>query len=103
MRKPISNFGKYSEPLLGVVFRTSTLNIDCLDIDDYTKAFLKALQQQQHTDPLEINTSLTAAEVRANYKNWRENTSTSPVDQHLGLYKTWTNVLEEKEDNYDGL
>eukprot|EP00957_Ditylum_brightwellii_P075006 5700452-Ditylum_brightwellii.AAC.1 len=96
---PITDFGKYAEEAMGVAFREGKLDLEKLNVDKYTKEFLKELQQKT-TDPPCINTQLSANDVKRNYKNWRETTSTSPANQHLGLYKTWVNVPEEKDKEY---
>eukprot|EP00957_Ditylum_brightwellii_P127402 9715411-Ditylum_brightwellii.AAC.1 len=54
-------------------------------------------------DPPCISTHISATDIKKNYKIWKECISTSPANQHLGLYKTWVKVPEEKEEKYKGL
>eukprot|EP00957_Ditylum_brightwellii_P209043 15359997-Ditylum_brightwellii.AAC.1 len=101
-RKPIIDFEQYAELPLREAFCNGTLNIDRPNTDCYTKEFLKELQCQP-SDPPCISTELGAKDIKVNYKNWKQCTSASPADQYLGLYKTWTHVPKEKEEEYNGL
>eukprot|EP00957_Ditylum_brightwellii_P068859 5227216-Ditylum_brightwellii.AAC.1 len=72
-----SSFGEYAELPLGQQFRDGTLDVNDLEVDYYTKEFLRELQKKP-TDPPEINPILTHLDIRCNFKNWAEATSTSP-------------------------
>ena len=41
--------------------------------------------------------NLTANDLIAAYKKWKENTSTSPKGNHLGHYKVWLRDYEEEQ------
>eukprot|EP00957_Ditylum_brightwellii_P172909 13163989-Ditylum_brightwellii.AAC.1 len=98
----VNTFGEYAETPGGEEFRKGILDIDNLPVDKYTKEFLHELTQTKD-DPPKISTQLQAPDIRRNYKNWKEATTTSPSSQYLSLYKTWIYVPEEKEDAYDGI
>ena len=59
--------------------------------------------QRKEGNPPEIETTIGADTLKSTYKNWAEKASTSPSGRHLGLYKAWLIVPEEKDDNYSGL
>eukprot|EP00957_Ditylum_brightwellii_P088991 6776239-Ditylum_brightwellii.AAC.1 len=71
-------------------------------MDQYMLEFVKELQQTLD-DPPVIDLTLISSHIKANYKYWAENTSTSLEGRHLGLYKTWVNVPEEKGDDSAGI
>eukprot|EP00957_Ditylum_brightwellii_P201081 15323979-Ditylum_brightwellii.AAC.1 len=52
-------------------------------------------------DPPEIDSQLSPRDLKQNYKNWKESTSTSLSGRYLNLYKTWIHVPEEEE--YTGI
>eukprot|EP00957_Ditylum_brightwellii_P057467 4356915-Ditylum_brightwellii.AAC.1 len=54
-------------------------------------------------DPPVINAKISSQDIRQNYKIWDKGTSTSPSGRYLGLYKTWINSPEEKDNDYSGL
>eukprot|EP00957_Ditylum_brightwellii_P147348 11220041-Ditylum_brightwellii.AAC.1 len=101
-RRPITESGQYLELPLGEAFYNGTLDIDMLNTDCYTKECLKELQPQSSDSPC-ISTELSAKDIKANYKKWKEGTSVSPADQHIGLYKTWIHIPKEKEEEYNRL
>eukprot|EP00957_Ditylum_brightwellii_P100322 7646219-Ditylum_brightwellii.AAC.1 len=70
---PISTFGKYAESETGQVCQDGTLNLDNLNLDQYTFTFLKELQHTPEGPPL-INTNISTEGVKCNYKNWKEAT-----------------------------
>eukprot|EP00957_Ditylum_brightwellii_P087608 6669693-Ditylum_brightwellii.AAC.1 len=74
---PISTFGKYAEST-GQTYRDGTLNLDNLNLDQYTLTFLKELQHTPEDPPL-INTNISTEDIKCNYKNWKEATCTSPT------------------------
>eukprot|EP00957_Ditylum_brightwellii_P077545 5892680-Ditylum_brightwellii.AAC.1 len=87
---------------MGTPFTTGPLDIDTLDTDIYTKEFLKELQRNDDNPP-EINCTITTQDIKSNYKNWAEVTSTSPSNQYLGLYKSWLQAPDEVDDTWEGL
>eukprot|EP00957_Ditylum_brightwellii_P126357 9632668-Ditylum_brightwellii.AAC.1 len=87
---------------MGVAFREGTLDLDQLNVDHYTAEFLQKLQCQP-TNPPCINTDISPSDIKRNYQIRKEATSTSPSEQHLGLYKTWVKVPEEQEEEHQGL
>jgi hypothetical protein len=95
-------FGELAEKPKGELYRKGQLNIDELDIDQYTKEFLQDLQRQPD-DPPFIDTTVTPQEFCNQYKIWKETTSTSPSGRYLSLYKTWVKVPEETDPSYTGL
>eukprot|EP00957_Ditylum_brightwellii_P210872 15365507-Ditylum_brightwellii.AAC.1 len=98
----LSTFREYTETQEGKKFRDGSLSIDQLPVEKYTREFLKELQKKP-SDPTPINTNLCPADIKRNYKNWKEVTSTSPSSRYLSLYKTWINNPEEKDDEYEGI
>eukprot|EP00957_Ditylum_brightwellii_P177496 13518861-Ditylum_brightwellii.AAC.1 len=98
----LRHFSQATETQGGEEFRKGTLDIDNLPVYKYTKKFLHELTRTKDNPP-EINTQLQAPDIRYNYKNWKEATTTSPSCRYLSLYKTWLGVSEEKEDDYDGI
>eukprot|EP00957_Ditylum_brightwellii_P108735 8294767-Ditylum_brightwellii.AAC.1 len=66
-------FGELAEKHEGELYHKGQLNIDELDIDQYTKEFLQDLQQQPDDHPF-IDTTVTPQEFRKQYKIWKENT-----------------------------
>eukprot|EP00957_Ditylum_brightwellii_P007339 557272-Ditylum_brightwellii.AAC.1 len=100
---PLVNvLGKYAEVQGREQYRNGTLDIENLDVDNYTKEFLK---EMQHTsdDSLEIDATLKGDDIKRNYKNWKEATTTSPSGCYLSLYKTWINVPEKEDEDYKGI
>eukprot|EP00957_Ditylum_brightwellii_P060730 4610333-Ditylum_brightwellii.AAC.1 len=65
-------FGKLAEKHKGELYCKGQLNIDELDIHQYTKEFLQDLQQQPD-DPPFIDMTVTPQEFRNQYKIWKEN------------------------------
>eukprot|EP00957_Ditylum_brightwellii_P117741 8982409-Ditylum_brightwellii.AAC.1 len=57
-----SSFGEYAELPLSQQFRDGTLDVDGLEVDNYTKEFLHELQRKS-TDPPEINPILTHLDI----------------------------------------
>eukprot|EP00957_Ditylum_brightwellii_P210693 15365271-Ditylum_brightwellii.AAC.1 len=98
----ISTFGKYAESETGQAYRDGTLNLDNLDLDQYTLTFLKELQRTPEDPPL-MNTNILTENVKHNYKNRKEATCTSPTGRYLDLYKTWLEVPKEKQEDYEGI
>eukprot|EP00957_Ditylum_brightwellii_P211130 15365790-Ditylum_brightwellii.AAC.1 len=75
--KPLANlFGKFAETPFDREFCAGDANIDKLQIDKVTKEYLKELVRKP-TDPPVIKTTITAKDIQRNYKNWKEQTSTS--------------------------
>eukprot|EP00978_Attheya_sp_CCMP212_P047185 scaffold421252_cov49-Attheya_sp.AAC.1 len=67
-------------------FRTATLDLKALDLDDNVYALLEELLPKQD-DPTKISEELPIAEVISGFRKWNENTTTG--GRHLGHYKTW--------------
>jgi hypothetical protein len=67
-------------------FRTGTLDLQALDLDDDVYALLEELLPKQD-DPAKISEDLPLAEVISGFRKWNENTMTG--GRHLGHYKTW--------------
>eukprot|EP00957_Ditylum_brightwellii_P147226 11210451-Ditylum_brightwellii.AAC.1 len=88
--------------MLEKLFRTPGEAIPKLQIDNYTAEFLKELERTLK-DPPKVNVILTTNDIKANYKNWKETTSTSPEERYFSIYKTWLKVPEEKAEDYKGL
>lgn len=84
---------------MGAKFRKGELNIEELKIDEMTKEFLKELQMTPN-NPLTISTAITERNVKKNYKNWKERTSTSPQGRHLSMFKTWLEAPEKIDNKY---
>eukprot|EP00957_Ditylum_brightwellii_P067877 5152357-Ditylum_brightwellii.AAC.1 len=80
-------------------FQEGPFDIDSPVVDKYTKEFLTKLQQTLE-DPPVIDTSIKPRDIKQNYKNWKEDTNTSPSGCYLSLYKMWINIPEEKDDEY---
>eukprot|EP00957_Ditylum_brightwellii_P125100 9536534-Ditylum_brightwellii.AAC.1 len=101
--KPLVNlFDKFADTPFGREFRAGYANIDELQNDKVTKEYLKELVRKPTDSPV-METTITAKDIQRNYKNWKEQTSTSPKGQHLDLYKTWLSVPEESNINYKGI
>lgn len=83
-------------------FQERTLSFQQLNMDKYPLEFLKNLHRKEEYSP-EIDVNTIENDIKANYKNWKEKTSTSPQGQYLGLYKTWLNAPEEQGDKYIGI
>eukprot|EP00957_Ditylum_brightwellii_P141010 10742624-Ditylum_brightwellii.AAC.1 len=91
----LSTLGEYDEPPDGEKFREGTLNIETLPVEKYTKEFLKEIQQKPH-DPPTIDTTIHPADIKRNYKHWKEAKSTSPSGRYLSLHKAWINIPKKK-------
>jgi hypothetical protein len=71
-------------------------------IAKYPKLFLSNLARARQTIPLDMS----FADMCTGFAKWRENTTTSPSDKHLGIYKALVkamkhNILTESEIKYD--
>jgi hypothetical protein len=53
------------------------------NLDRHTKILLKQIQQVQ--EPMNINMSFQ--DMKTGFNKWREQTTTSPSNKHLGIYK----------------
>eukprot|EP00957_Ditylum_brightwellii_P084097 6393568-Ditylum_brightwellii.AAC.1 len=62
------------------------------------KQFHKELSPPPYDLP-PVDTHFTAQNVRDGFQIWKERTSTSPMGQHLGLYKAWTKKNYHNNDN----
>eukprot|EP00957_Ditylum_brightwellii_P189777 14447927-Ditylum_brightwellii.AAC.1 len=80
--------GKYAEAQGGEQYRNGTLDIENLEVDNYTEDFLKEMQCTSD-DPPEIDATLKRNDIKQNYKNWKEATTTSSSGCYLSRYKTW--------------
>ena len=97
-----SIFGRFSETERGQEFIKGQIKANEITNDIYVHHFLTEIQRNKN-DPPEIETNIGANRIKSTYKNWAEKTSTSPSGGHLGLYKAWLKVPEEKENTYNGL
>lgn len=70
-QNPLEYFGLYAETEMRETFSNGTLTINALNVDRYTKQFLKELQRKED-DPPEISTEFTPKDIKANYKNGRK-------------------------------
>eukprot|EP00957_Ditylum_brightwellii_P093803 7143043-Ditylum_brightwellii.AAC.1 len=98
----LSTLGEYAETLDGEKFRVGTLNIETPPVDKYPKEFLKEIQQKPHNSPT-IVTNIHMADIKRNYKHWKEATSMLPSGRYLSLYRMWINIPKEKDDDYKGI
>eukprot|EP00957_Ditylum_brightwellii_P194348 14801295-Ditylum_brightwellii.AAC.1 len=73
----LSKFREYTKKPDGVKCREGTLNLQQLGVDKYAKEFLIELQHQPY-DLSAIDTTISPNDIKLNYKNWKEATSTSP-------------------------
>jgi hypothetical protein len=78
-------FGKYGTNAMSKLLLDGGLDLEQMTIPDAMKTILKKLKRL--TPEGTINHHVTATEVEAVYRKWRESTSTSPSGLHLGHEK----------------
>ena len=74
--------GKYADKVLN-----GKLDIDALDTTQATKSILRRLKRDENQQ--EIDTYVSGEDFYQGFKNWREDTSTSPSGQDLSQYKAF--------------
>eukprot|EP00957_Ditylum_brightwellii_P108487 8275025-Ditylum_brightwellii.AAC.1 len=74
---PLFTLGKYAKTELGQLFRNTKTELPYLQLDKYTTEFGKELKRTKEDLP-GIDTTIATMYIEDNYKNWKENTSTSP-------------------------
>eukprot|EP00957_Ditylum_brightwellii_P028243 2133039-Ditylum_brightwellii.AAC.1 len=75
-------------------------DIDNINIDKYTKAFLRGINAHP-TDPPKVREELTYTVIQKGFKIWNEQTSSSPLGTYLGLYKVWFKSMKKEEESTD--
>ena len=75
-------FGRFGTNANSQKLLAGSLDIADLEVTDATKAILQRLRRA--APPNSIQATLTADDLRAGYKVWRESTATSPSGRHLG-------------------
>eukprot|EP00957_Ditylum_brightwellii_P009649 726962-Ditylum_brightwellii.AAC.1 len=90
---PLSTlYGEYTETEYSDNFRQGKVNIDVIEgISPLAKMILHEVTPSP-IDPPKIDIHIKPDNVQQGFKIWKESTTTSPMGQHLGLYKAWINT-----------